>query len=575
MSDILVMRSRPLPGIGTRPWGPDAGLYADAARDPSRISAVVAAVPGGDGGGAGGVTDGDKGHIVVSASGTIWELDPAIIASFAPVVHSHAMGDVTGLVTALAGKEASIAPGTIAQYWRGDKSWQTLDKAAVGLANVDNTSDADKAISSATQTALDLKAPLASPALTGTPSAPTPALATNSTQIATTAFVQSLVANLIASAPGALDTLDELAAAMGDDPNFAASVTTALAGKQPLDATLTALAGLAGGADKLAYFTGADVLAQADLTAFGRTLLALANYAALRAGLNVADGATANAADSALRDRSTHTGTQLAATISDFAEAVQDVIGALIEAAGGSYDDTAGTVTFPSAGGSSPLSVWDYWNEAWGMVVSPAPWAAAAVSAGTNNTSVPSAAQFGFNRYGAFLRSGTTANGGYRYTTSSVGDTFGTVSHKFRCGFLWRTSFTGRTVRIGYHDTTTNADAADGAYFEILDAVCSAKTASNSTRTTNATTITLALDKAYVFDVEVNAAATEVRFRIYENQTATPVFDVTNTTNIPTTAARTFGSGIVATEVTTTASDIGVLYMLGEGTNEGYARARG
>lgn len=57
------------------------------------------------------------------------------------------------------GKENGITPGTTSQYWRGDKSWQTLDKSAVGLSNVDNTSDANKPISSATQTALNAKEP--------------------------------------------------------------------------------------------------------------------------------------------------------------------------------------------------------------------------------------------------------------------------------------------------------------------------------------------------------------------------------------------------------------------------------
>lgn len=59
--------------------------------------------------------------------------------------------------TALNAKENTITAGTTAQYYRGDKSFQTLDKTAVGLANVDNTSDADKPVSTATQTALNLK----------------------------------------------------------------------------------------------------------------------------------------------------------------------------------------------------------------------------------------------------------------------------------------------------------------------------------------------------------------------------------------------------------------------------------
>ena len=74
--------------------------------------------------------------------------------------------------TALNGKEPTITAGTTAQYRRGDKTWQTLDKTAVGLANVDNTSDANKPVSSATQTALNAKAPTASPTFTGTVTLP-------------------------------------------------------------------------------------------------------------------------------------------------------------------------------------------------------------------------------------------------------------------------------------------------------------------------------------------------------------------------------------------------------------------
>ncbi|EAV2732799.1 hypothetical protein FP708_09980 [Salmonella enterica] len=86
-------------------------------------------------------------------------------------------------------------------------------------------------------------APLASPGLTGKPTAPTAAQASNDTQLATTAFVKAALAALVASSPEALDTLNELAAALGNDPNFATTMTNALAGKQPLDNTLTALSG--------------------------------------------------------------------------------------------------------------------------------------------------------------------------------------------------------------------------------------------------------------------------------------------------------------------------------------------
>jgi len=81
------------------------------------------------------------------------------------------------------------------------------------------------------QAALNAKAALASPVLTGTPTAPTAASGTNTTQLATTAFVAVAIGALIDAAPGAMDTLNELAAALGDDPNFATTVTNALAGK--------------------------------------------------------------------------------------------------------------------------------------------------------------------------------------------------------------------------------------------------------------------------------------------------------------------------------------------------------
>lgn len=66
-------------------------------------------------------------------------------------------GDTTQLLAPKSYVEPAITTGTTSQYWRGDKSWQTLNKTAVGLANVDNTSDANKPVSTATQTALDAK----------------------------------------------------------------------------------------------------------------------------------------------------------------------------------------------------------------------------------------------------------------------------------------------------------------------------------------------------------------------------------------------------------------------------------
>ncbi len=122
------------------------------------------------------------------------------------------------------------------------------------------------------------KASLASPSFTGVPTVPTAAPGTDTGQAASTAFVRAAIAALVDSSPGALDTLNELAAALGDDPNFsttvltaiglkadAAATTAALAGKQPLDAMLTALAALTSANGKFLAFSGADSPALRDI----------------------------------------------------------------------------------------------------------------------------------------------------------------------------------------------------------------------------------------------------------------------------------------------------------------------
>lgn len=95
----------------------------------------------------------------------------AALDSKAPIIHVHSPADIIGgsvgqviVSDGTAGTwstlsvEGAIPAGTVQQYYRGDKTWATLDKAAVGLDQVDNTSDLAKPISTATQAALDLKA---------------------------------------------------------------------------------------------------------------------------------------------------------------------------------------------------------------------------------------------------------------------------------------------------------------------------------------------------------------------------------------------------------------------------------
>ncbi|WP_079956912.1 prophage tail fiber N-terminal domain-containing protein, partial [Salmonella enterica] len=119
-----------------------------------------------------------------------------------------------------------------------------------GIVQLSSATDSDSEALAATPKAVkdvmsetQTKAPLDSPALTGTPTAPTPEITAAGLEIATAAFVAAKVAQLVGSAPEALDTLKELADALGNDPNFSTTVLNKLAGKQPLDETLTALSG--------------------------------------------------------------------------------------------------------------------------------------------------------------------------------------------------------------------------------------------------------------------------------------------------------------------------------------------
>lgn len=179
----------------------------------------------------------------------------------------------------------------------------TTKKGIVQLSSDTNsTSETLAATSKAVKAVMDetnKKAPLNSPALTGTPTTPTARQGTNNTQIASTAFVMAAIAALVDSSPDALNTLNELAAALGNDPNFAITMTNALAGKQPKDATLTALAGLATAADKFPYFTGNDVASLATLTKVGRDILAKSTVAAVIEYLGLQE--TVNQASGALQ----------------------------------------------------------------------------------------------------------------------------------------------------------------------------------------------------------------------------------------------------------------------------------
>ncbi|HAB1304971.1 TPA_asm: phage tail protein [Salmonella enterica subsp. enterica serovar Enteritidis] len=152
----------------------------------------------------------------------------------------------------------------------------TTEKGLVQLCSAtDNDSEALAATPKAVKTVMDevkTKAPLNSPALAGTPTTPTPDLSATGREIANAAFVRALIAALVGSVPETLDTLKELADALGNDPNFATTMTNALAGKQPLSDVLTSLSSLPATGNKMPYFSDKNVMALANLTAVGREL---------------------------------------------------------------------------------------------------------------------------------------------------------------------------------------------------------------------------------------------------------------------------------------------------------------
>ena len=223
-------------------------------------------------------------------------------SAFAAATHGHTVADVTGLQTALDGKAPLASPmftgtpaaptaasGTnttqiattafvqaaIGSFGAGDMTKATYDSDNDGKVDAAEMADAvawtgvtgkpatfapsahAHPISEVTglQSALDAKAPLASPALTGTPTAPTATAGTNTTQLATTAFVAAAIAALIDAAPGALDTLNELAAALGDDPNFATTITNGLAAKLTAASNLSDLTNTATARTNLGFGT--------------------------------------------------------------------------------------------------------------------------------------------------------------------------------------------------------------------------------------------------------------------------------------------------------------------------------
>ena len=174
-------------------------------------------------------------------------------------------------------------------------SASTTQKGLVQLcSDTDNDSEELAATPKAVKTVMDetkTKAPLDSPAFTGTPTTPTPPDDATGLEMANAAFVRKLLAALVDSSPEALDTLNELAAALGNDPEFATTIMNALAGKQPLSDVLTAISNLEERADKLLCFNQDGNASLSPLSEKARSLLAQATVEAMRNELELKSAA--------------------------------------------------------------------------------------------------------------------------------------------------------------------------------------------------------------------------------------------------------------------------------------------
>lgn len=181
-------------------------------------------------------------------------------------------------------KKTVVDINTSGDFTLGIQSTLPVDSGGTGVGNLNNITVGGAARDANGNVLTTTYAPLASPALTGSPTATTATEGDSSTRIATTAFVTRAIKTLIGTAPAILDTLGEISAAINADANVYQTLNEA---KQPRHAALTSISGLSTAANQMIYTTAANAYTTTSLTAYARTLLDDADAATARNTLDV------------------------------------------------------------------------------------------------------------------------------------------------------------------------------------------------------------------------------------------------------------------------------------------------
>lgn len=234
----------------------------------------------------------------------------------------------------------------------------------------------------------------------------------------------------------------------------------------------------------------------------------------------------------------------------------------------------------PSSGDAGPvLGLWDFWVEtrmATSLNTMDA-FSHKAVSGGILTTMYPNEPK-GYNWTGLKIRShNSNLYSGYLFETAVQAISFGQISAKFRAQLALNAMPPGRLARIGFHNSTGDRNPTNGVFFNISDNTLTGRTAAGGAGAAT-TDFMLSDDITYTLEIDVNAAGTLARFRVFEALDEVAVFDQTLTSGIQKAVGPGYGCGpqaVALNTASTGAQSILMLFSLGYGTVSAFQRMTG